>query len=470
MCQRHGLGGREIQRANRRALHAAVLGVADGRPALKGVLDWHAVGLHVCLQALPVVEIDSGQLVVLDQDGVVGLRAEAGLRPVGAAAEHRLRDTALDIDGELVVADVAAVVEQPILDVGGRGRVQAGARVVILGVPDVGPPGLGGRRRLGREVLRPGGREDHMRLAGRCQLRQPGDQLRVVQFVEPKVELAAVLLRAVDETQQKPEDVGRQEFPYAVARLRNVLLQGRQEPFADVGGGSGRDALRLRLLHVFELLQQVLRREDAVGVRRLHASAARVGVRDVDRRRLDRIGEQRQRPRSAPVARLAIAVPVDGRARLGNGLAAWTRQAHRHDLVVHFEVDGSHARTVTRPPECQVAPLVRLDRPDRAVLVEPIRVRLVAERNPGGKDAPPARRRTGLAHARDHEAEAVGDRAVRLPPQIGHFAVAPGVGLYDLAHRDPIFPLWQDYGRFVTDAQETACEPGDAPAILRQAK
>ena len=213
------------------------------------------------------------------------------------------------------------------------------------------------------------------------------------------------------------------------------VLQGRQEPLADVGGGAGGDALRLRLLHVLELLQQILGREDAVGVRRLHASAARVGVRDVDRRRLDRIGEQRQRPRRAPVARLAIGVPVDRRARLGNRLPARPRQAHGHDLVVHSEVDGSHARTVTRPAERQVAPLVRLDRPDRAVLIEPVRVRLVAERDPGREDAPPARLRTGLAHARDHEAEAVGDRAVRLPRQIGHLAVAPGVGLHDLAHR-----------------------------------
>ena len=106
-----------------------------------------------------------------------------------------------------------------------------------------------------------------MRLAGLCQLRQPGDQLRVVQLVEREVELAAILLRAVDEIQQEAEHVGGQEFPYAVARLRNVLLQGGQKPLADVGGGAGGDALRLRLLHVLELLQQVLGREDAVGVR-----------------------------------------------------------------------------------------------------------------------------------------------------------------------------------------------------------
>ena len=268
-------------------------------------------------------------LVVLDQDGIVGLGAETGLRPVGAATQHCLRDPTLDIDGELVVADVAAVVEQPVLDIGGRGGVQAGARVVVLGVPDVGSPGLGGRLRLGREILRPGRREDHVRLARLRQLRQPGDQLRVVQLVEREVELAAILLRAVDETQQEAEHVGGEEFPYAVARLRNVLLQSRQEPLADVGGRTGSDTLRLRLLHVLELLQQVLRREDAVGVRGLHPSAARVGVRDVDRRRLDRIGEQRQRSRRAPVARLAIGVPVDRRARLGNSLPARPRQAHR---------------------------------------------------------------------------------------------------------------------------------------------
>jgi len=63
--------------------------------------------LAVHLELLPVVEITLGNLGVVDDDGVVGLRAESGRGPVGRAEKHGTRVARLvHVDDELVVADL----------------------------------------------------------------------------------------------------------------------------------------------------------------------------------------------------------------------------------------------------------------------------------------------------------------------------------------------------------------------------
>src|SRR5690349_2678223 len=60
-------------------------------------------------------------------------------------------------------------------------------------------------------------------------------------------------------------------------------------------------------------------------------------------------------------------------------------QAHWRDLIMDPEVDGAHFGRVAGAAQRQVAPFILLDRPDRAVLVQPIRIGLVGEADPSGQ-------------------------------------------------------------------------------------
>src|SRR5207237_5518639 len=61
----------------------------------------------VGLQVLPVIEVDLGEVSVLDEDCVVALGAETGGGPVSAAGQDGLRIAVLIlVYNELVVADL----------------------------------------------------------------------------------------------------------------------------------------------------------------------------------------------------------------------------------------------------------------------------------------------------------------------------------------------------------------------------
>jgi len=156
-------------------------------------------------------------------------------------------------------------------------------------------------------------------------------------------------------------------------------------------------------------------------------------VRNVDPRRLHAGVEERERVARTVISRLTCLILIGCRVRHRDRFQPIPGQPDRADFIFHLEIDRAHRRGIARAPQGQIAPFILLDWPDRTVLVEPIRVRLVGEGNPGWQDAPLAI----LMDPGDHEAEAVGDRRVRLPCEIGDFAVAPRARLDDPAHRSP---------------------------------
>src|SRR5450759_2759239 len=97
-----------------------LIAIVGGGPYQRPVGSLHRQGNTLRLliggQALPEVEIDLGNMRIVDDDDVVRLRAQTGLGPVGASGHHGLRDTAFDIHRKLVVADRGRVVEHAILD------------------------------------------------------------------------------------------------------------------------------------------------------------------------------------------------------------------------------------------------------------------------------------------------------------------------------------------------------------------
>src|SRR5262249_52266560 len=109
--------------------------------ALAGLLDRQRLArrLLVVLQPVPVREIVGRDGVVLDDDAVVGLRAEPGLGPVGAAGHDGDRPVILDVYRKLVVADprrrAEHAVDDAILFLAGGG-VQLPPRIIVLGIPD----------------------------------------------------------------------------------------------------------------------------------------------------------------------------------------------------------------------------------------------------------------------------------------------------------------------------------------------
>ena len=110
-------------------------------------------------------------------------------------------------------------------------------------------------------------------------------------------------------------------------------------------------------------------------------------------------------------------------------------EGDRNDLVVHLEIDRADGCGVPRLPQRQVAPLKILDRPDRGILLIPVGIVLVVEGYPSRQDPPLACILAGFVDARDHEAEAVLDRLVDVPGEIGDLAIAPGAGALDQTHR-----------------------------------
>src|SRR5215813_12895254 len=64
--------------------------------------------LGVTLKIVPVFKIEFGEVDRFNDDAIVGLGAQSGRRPVGAARQHGLwLVVRSDIDDEFVVADLA---------------------------------------------------------------------------------------------------------------------------------------------------------------------------------------------------------------------------------------------------------------------------------------------------------------------------------------------------------------------------
>ncbi len=110
-------------------------------------------------------------------------------------------------------------------------------------------------------------------------------------------------------------------------------------------------------------------------------------MRDVDWRCRHSVRQERQRPARSLIARMSLDI------RIGCGVGVWHQgqarlcEADGANLVMDAKIDWPDGGRVARAPERQVTPFILLNRPDRAVLVKPIRVRLIGERNPGRKNA-----------------------------------------------------------------------------------
>jgi hypothetical protein len=200
-------------------------------------------------EPLPVVEIATRERGVVADHGVVGLRAQAGRRPVGRAEQHRLGSAvAIDVDDVLVVADLT-IGKHPVDQLAGglreplpRRRVAVGDRACAL---------LVGRARV---------REDQMQaLASALEC---ADQLVVAELVERGVKRTA-RLGAGDEGEQRRDHVAGEALAQRALRLgdrgeqrrlRGLAAErvrdplGRDQPAAEDGGDAGRDDWRDRNL------------------------------------------------------------------------------------------------------------------------------------------------------------------------------------------------------------------------------
>ena len=88
-------------------------------------------------QLVPLREIPLRDLPVLDQDGVVRLRAQSGGRPVGAARPHRTAAVGVRHDQVLVVGEVGGR-DQPVAHVdAAAAQRRAGVGVLVIGLGTV---------------------------------------------------------------------------------------------------------------------------------------------------------------------------------------------------------------------------------------------------------------------------------------------------------------------------------------------
>jgi hypothetical protein len=152
-------------------------------------------------EALPVGEVRAGQLRRFDQQGVVGLAAQGGVGPVGAAGQDRPGvPAAVDVDDELVVPDVA-VAQQAVahVDVGLVERLPGG---------DVGPVVGAG---VGEDEVDEGGADQGL------------EQLGVVQLVQGGVALPPVGAGPLQQEHQGGPQVAGQAVAERVAGLVDAV-------------------------------------------------------------------------------------------------------------------------------------------------------------------------------------------------------------------------------------------------------
>ena len=126
---------------------------------------------------------------IFDDDHVVGLGAQPGECPIGAAGKHRLGlvSGAIDQHHEFVVPDMSGVVEHAVVEFGHFVQ-QPGARLCVGRVPrDLAVRSL-------RRLCAAGGRENEMDAVG-VGLKQI-EQAWIVEFVERAIEIAILRLGA----------------------------------------------------------------------------------------------------------------------------------------------------------------------------------------------------------------------------------------------------------------------------------
>ena len=361
----HGVGrepdrhaGRRYPRLDRAGAAPVAHGLALGRR-----------GGRVLQQQVAVVLEARGHRFVVDQQGVVGLRAQAGGGPVGAAGHDRARLAALvGPEHELAVPDRAGA-QKAVGDRHAAG-MQIGAGGGIGAVLDLARVGLA----VGADVLLAAvgvGQAQVESLPGGQRLDRR-HQLGVGQFVERQLTMAARAPgRLLEQRQQSlVQHVARQRIAHRAAGPRDFAAQ------------------RLGRVGVEVLLDQF-------------AQLAR-----------DRLGGD-QADVEVGLDRAIVALDVhlvgqqlDGgmrRQRLGVGAH------HRHDLVAVRAGRGKH-----------VFPLERLHRPDVGVLH---RVRLARHAR---REAHVGRQRHAGGVARDapyRETQATGDPGVQPPPEVGDVVV-----------------------------------------------
>ena len=405
----------------------AGIGAAKGRTLLRGAHRRReqrrrcGQGIAV-VHALPVAEERACHSRVFDQQRIVGLAGDAGRGPVGAAGEHRLRCArGVEVNDELVVADVGAVVEQAVLQARTECAAQACACWRVGNVPTAFA-----RPRVGQDQV-------HARLVVEDQFFQLG----IFQLIERQVEGAGALEQLV----QQRQHIAGQVLAVRVLRVGKLLHQ----------------LVGLDDAVFVEHVRQPLRGQDAVGER---AAKRRPARGDGDVLGGDRRAQVSERARLALVGpafdldhlargiaqRLAVAASLGDQAQLmavrGHRRPAGLQIADRADFVAHLDFVGPALHAVAALAQRQVAPAHLLHRPHPRVLRQPIGVALALEGDPGGAldavllavGAFGDLARGVEINACDFKAQAAGNLAVALPGDVGHFVVGPSAGGRDLGH------------------------------------
>ena len=261
------------------------------------------------MQPCPIIEIGFRDGIGFDDDRIVGLGAEAGLGPVGAARPYDDRlPGPVEQDRELVVSDMGRVIEHPVLKPVTHQLRELGPRGGIGGVPDGDLFGLGSaalfgllhgflgdflggflrrtyllRRLFGLRCdgfllagvldylrslhhgFRRGGHAGRLRLAGsrclaaggreneiqpRLVLHQQIDEFEILKFIQREMQGPVFLFRAREHRFQRRQHVAGKECSDRIAGLFDMGVDLRLGRRFAVGS--------------LELLAQVLRRQDSV--------------------------------------------------------------------------------------------------------------------------------------------------------------------------------------------------------------
>ncbi len=339
-----------LPRAERDRVAQGGIALAEGQPQGGVVLE----------QGFPVIVVHGGDLGVFQDQDVVALGAQPRRGPVGRAGEHRPGGArGVQVDDELVVADVIALGQQVVVQVGAQELAQLLARGGVGAVVD--------RYRFARHRLAGVGVGQND-LDKSLRLLQGRDQLRVGQLIQGAQALAPFARRAPEQAGQRLVGFARQTLADRVSRGADMLAQRR---------GAGRAALAPG-----QLAAQRLGGDDAA-VEHHALPAQRVGG-------LDRVGAHLE--------------PGDLDQLLPG------RPADRDDLVFDRGLLGDE----------QVLPLVGLDGPIvgvRALLFGPLFRR--AEAHERGQ----RRGLLACLDAVDGEPQATGDLFRIGPPQIDQVVV-----------------------------------------------
>ena len=353
----------------------------------------------VRLHAFPVIVENPRHLRVVTEEGIVGLAANAGGRPVGRAGHHRLRlAMAVAIDGEFVVADVV-VVEEPV------GHRHAGImqRLAIRRVAEIPFLGLVVLAGIGKDDL------DHILGAD-----DGVAQHVIAEFVERQPYRATLTFRAFEQAGQN--------IRYITMQVSADLAGGVLQLLPDLVALANLDArIRQRMRHP-------LRRQNAIG----EGDACLAEHRAEENRRADgALPQIAERTRRTGIGRLAVDLRRTHWHRFQSGLHVTDRP---HAIGDHLAILPD-VETVSPAAQRQIAPESLLHRPDAGVLRYPILVSLPLERHPGGQAALLARRRI---KPDDFKAEAARDHAIDIPGDEGHLIVGCGSHFDDVGHGFPL--------------------------------